>query len=114
VAVITTRSGLKYKDLIVGTGPVAKAGQTVTVHYTGWLLDGKKFDSSRDRNRPFSFRLGAGQVIKGWDEGIAGMRVGGKRKMRVPPRLGYGAKGFGPFIPPNATLLYEIELLRVE
>ncbi|TLY33891.1 MAG: FKBP-type peptidyl-prolyl cis-trans isomerase [Nitrospirae bacterium] len=114
MAVITTRSGLKYKDLIVGTGPVAKAGQTVTVHYTGWLLDGKKFDSSRDRNRPFSFRLGAGQVIKGWDEGIAGMRVGGKRKLRVPPRLGYGAKGSGPFIPPNATLLYEIELLRVE
>ena len=110
---VTTASGLKYTDVKVGTGPTAQAGQTASVHYTGWLMDGKKFDSSVDRKDPFSFRLGAGQVIRGWDEGVAGMQVGGKRVLIIPPDLGYGARGAGGAIPPNATLKFEVELLGV-
>ena len=106
--------GLKYTDDQVGTGTEAQKGKTVSVHYTGWLLDGTKFDSSRDRNQPFSFPLGQGQVIKGWDEGVAGMKVGGKRKLTIPPQLGYGARGAGGVIPPNATLVFEVELLDVK
>jgi FKBP-type peptidyl-prolyl cis-trans isomerase FkpA len=108
-----TASGLQYWDLKKGTGPVAKAGQTVKVHYTGWLTDGKKFDSSVDRNEPFEFKLGAGMVIRGWDEGVAGMKVGGKRQLRIPPDLGYGARGAGGAIPANATLVFDVELLGV-
>lgn len=111
-AMITTPSGLKYVDLVEGTGASADQGQTVYVHYTGTLEDGTKFDSSRDRNRPFSFKLGAGQVIKGWDEGIASMKVGGRRQLVIPPELGYGARGIGP-IPPNSTLLFDVELLKI-
>lgn len=110
---MTTASGLKYTDLQVGTGAEARPGQTAVVHYTGTLTDGKKFDSSKDRNQPFSFPLGAGRVIKGWDEGVAGMRVGGKRLLVVPPELGYGARGVPPTIPPGATLRFEVELLDV-
>ena len=110
---VTMQDGLKYTDDQVGTGAVATAGKTAVVHYTGWLLDGTKFDSSRDRNQPFSFPLGAGQVIKGWDEGVAGMKVGGKRTLIVPPALGYGARGAGGVIPPNATLKFDVELLDV-
>ena len=108
---ITTESGLKYQDVATGNGREAALGDTATVHYTGWLLDGKQFDSSVDRKEPFSFRVGAGQVIKGWDEGVAGMKVGGKRKLTIPPQLGYGARGAGGVIPPNATLIFDVELL---
>ncbi len=109
----TTPSGLQYEDLQAGTGDEAVKGKTVEVHYTGWLTDGHKFDSSHDRRSPFSFTLGAGRVIKGWDEGVAGMKVGGKRKLTIPPDLGYGARGAGGDIPPNATLVFEVELLKV-
>jgi len=111
---VTLADGLKYTDEQVGTGAEAQAGKTAVVHYTGWLMDGTKFDSSRDRNQPFSFALGAGRVIKGWDEGVAGMKVGGKRVLIVPPELGYGARGAGGVIPPNATLKFEVELLDVK
>jgi FKBP-type peptidyl-prolyl cis-trans isomerase len=110
----TTASGLKYEDESVGSGTEAKAGNTVEVHYTGWLADGTKFDSSRDRGRPFSFKIGAGQVIKGWDEGVAGMWVGGKRKLIIPAALGYGKRGAGSVIPPDAELTFEVELLKVK
>jgi FKBP-type peptidyl-prolyl cis-trans isomerase FkpA len=110
---ITTNSGLQYDDIQEGTGQEAQAGNSVEVHYTGWLKDGTKFDSSRDRNSPFAFQLGAGRVIKGWDEGVAGMKVGGKRKLVIPPDLGYGARGAGGVIPPNAELTFEVELLGV-
>jgi FKBP-type peptidyl-prolyl cis-trans isomerase len=112
---VTTASGLKYEDLKVGTGAEAKPGQTVTVHYAGTLTDGTKFDASRDRGEPYRFPLGAGAVIKGWDEGVAGMKVGGRRKLTVPSELGYGERGTpgGP-IPPNATLVFDVELLSVE
>jgi FKBP-type peptidyl-prolyl cis-trans isomerase len=106
-------SGLSHIELVEGTGPAAAAGQQVTVHYTGWLTDGTKFDSSRDRGQPFSFRLGAGQVIRGWDEGVAGMKVGGRRKLTIPSELGYGARGAGGVIPPGATLVFTVELLGV-
>lgn len=111
---ITTSSGLQYIDQVVGTGDTAKAGQTVSVHYTGWLTNGKKFDSSVDRGQPFTFRLGVGQVIKGWDEGVQGMKVGGKRKLTIPSNLGYGARGAGGLIPPHATLVFDVELLGVQ
>src|SRR5438270_2598438 len=111
---VTMPDGLKYTDEQVGTGAVATAGKTAVVHYTGWLLDGTKFDSSVDRNQPFSFALGAGQVIKGWDEGVAGMKVGGKRTLIIPPTLGYGARGAGNVIPPNAILKFEVQLLDVK
>ncbi|HTC19278.1 MAG TPA: FKBP-type peptidyl-prolyl cis-trans isomerase [bacterium] len=112
--IITTASGLKYQILKVGHGAVATAGQMVTVHYTGWLTDGTKFDSSVDRGQPFQFTLGAGQVIKGWDEGVAGMKVGEKRKLTIPSDLGYGDRGAGGTIPPNATLVFDVELLGVQ
>jgi FKBP-type peptidyl-prolyl cis-trans isomerase len=102
------------EDITVGEGNEAAAGNTVVVHYTGWLTDGSKFDSSVDRNDPFSFRLGAGMVIRGWDEGVAGMKIGGKRKLTIPPEMGYGAHGAGGVIPPNATLVFEVELLDVK
>lgn len=108
-----TASGLKYVDQTIGTGEVAVAGKTTTVHYTGWLENGTKFDSSVDRGQPFSFPLGAGRVIKGWDEGVQGMKVGGKRKLTIPSDLGYGARGAGGVIPPNATLIFDVELLGV-
>ncbi|MBI4713204.1 MAG: FKBP-type peptidyl-prolyl cis-trans isomerase [Planctomycetes bacterium] len=111
---ITTPTGLKYIDLAVGNGTQAKAGNRVSVHYTGWLTNGAKFDSSKDRGQPFNFGLGAGQVIKGWDEGVAGMKIGGKRKLTIPPQLGYGPRGAGNVIPPNATLVFEVELLGVQ
>jgi len=108
---VTNPSGLKYLDLEMGSGAVAQPGQQAKVHYTGWLSSGQKFDSSLDRREPFEFVLGAGQVIKGWDEGVAGMKVGGKRKLVIPPGLGYGARGAGGVIPPNAELIFEVELL---
>jgi FKBP-type peptidyl-prolyl cis-trans isomerase FkpA len=117
---ITTASGLQYEDTVPGTGAEAQAGQRVRVHYTGWLHDpaadngrGRKFDSSKDRNDPFVFPLGAGHVIGGWDEGVQGMKVGGTRTLLIPPQLGYGARGAGGVIPPNATLVFEVELLAV-
>ncbi|MCC3245930.1 FKBP-type peptidyl-prolyl cis-trans isomerase [Methylocystis sp. WRRC1] len=113
-----TASGLKIIDNKVGTGAAAKSGQTVSVHYTGWLYNngakGKKFDSSRDRGEPFEFPLGGGQVIAGWDEGVAGMKVGGKRTLIIPPELGYGARGAGGVIPPGATLMFDVELVGVK
>jgi FKBP-type peptidyl-prolyl cis-trans isomerase FkpA len=110
----TTPSGLKYEDIKQGDGDVATAGKTVSVHYTGWLTDGKKFDSSKDRNQPFEFPLGGGRVIKGWDEGVQGMKVGGVRKLTIPASLGYGSRGAGGVIPPDATLVFEVELLKVQ
>jgi FKBP-type peptidyl-prolyl cis-trans isomerase FkpA len=109
-----TPSGLRYQDVAVGSGTTATAGKTVSVHYTGWLPNGEKFDSSRDRNQPFGFTLGAGQVIAGWDEGVAGMKVGGRRKLVIPPDLGYGTAGAPPDIPPGATLVFDVELLDVK
>jgi len=108
----TTSSGLQYWDITVGNGPIAVAGKQVTVNYTGWLTNGKKFDSSVGQ-QPFSFKLGGGQVIQGWDEGVAGMKVGGKRQLKIPPALGYGARGYPPVIPANATLIFDVELLGV-
>ncbi|MDQ3195821.1 MAG: FKBP-type peptidyl-prolyl cis-trans isomerase [Pseudomonadota bacterium] len=114
---ITTGSGLQYEDVRLGEGDAAQAGQTVFVHYTGWLTDGKKFDSSKDRGQPFSFDLGTRRVIAGWDEGVAGMKVRGVRKLIIPPQLGYGARGAGKVIPkvipPDATLIFEVELLKI-
>lgn len=109
----TTASGLVYEETTLGTGAEAVAGRKVSVHYTGWLTNGSKFDSSKDRNDPFDFPLGAGHVIKGWDEGVQGMKEGGVRKLTIPPQLGYGARGAGGVIPPNATLVFEVELLKV-
>lgn len=117
LVMVTTESGLQYEDTTVGSGASAQAGQQVSVHYTGWLYNsgvkGAKFDSSKDRNDPFGFGLGAGMVIKGWDEGVQGMKVGGTRVLVIPPQLGYGARGAGGVIPPNATLMFEVELLGV-
>ena len=107
-------SGLQFEDLVVGNGKMAEPGMNVSVHYTGWLTDGTKFDSSLDRGQPFKFQLGAGAVIQGWDEGVKGMRIGGKRKLTIPPDLGYGAHGAGGVIPPNATLVFDVELLDVK
>ncbi|GGC22820.1 FKBP-type peptidyl-prolyl cis-trans isomerase [Pseudoduganella buxea] len=118
MSITTTPSGLQYDDVKVGEGAEAKAGQNVTVHYTGWLRNddgskGAKFDSSKDRNDPFEFALGAGMVIRGWDEGVQGMKVGGTRTLTIPAELGYGARGAGGVIPPNATLIFDVELLGV-
>jgi FKBP-type peptidyl-prolyl cis-trans isomerase FkpA len=118
MSTVTTASGLQFEEITVGEGAEAAAGTHVTVHYTGWLQNadgsaGKKFDSSKDRNEPFDFPLGAGHVIKGWDEGVQGMKVGGARKLIIPAALGYGARGAGGVIPPNATLIFEVELLEV-
>ena len=111
---VKTGSGLKYVDMKIGTGPSPQSGQTAVVHYTGWLTSGRKFDSSKDRNEPFRFPVGQGRVIKGWDEGVASMKVGGMRKLISPPELGYGDRGAGSVIPPGATLVFEVELLGVE
>ena len=108
-----TLSGLQYDEIAEGAGAEAKSGQKVSVHYTGTLVDGKKFDSSRDRGKPFQFTLGVGQVIKGWDEGVAGMKVGGQRRLTIPPELGYGSRGAGGVIPPNATLIFDVELVKI-
>ena len=109
---VPTPSGLQYIDVVPGTGPEAQRGQRVTVHYTGWLTTGEKFDSSRDRGQPFTFDIG-GRVIQGWNEGVAGMRVGGQRRLIIPPNLGYGRAGAPPQIPPNAELIFDVELLRI-
>ena len=106
-------AGLEMNDIVVGSGAEAKSGQKVSVHYTGWLTDGTKFDSSLDRGKPFSFTLGQRQVIQGWDQGVVGMKVGGKRKLTIPPEMGYGARGFPGAIPPDSTLVFEVELLGV-
>lgn len=111
---ITTSSGLKYIEMTVGTGEAPQTGQIVQAHYTGWLTDGKKFDSSRDRGQTFAFPLGQGRVIKGWDEGIASMKVGGRRLLIIPPALGYGERGAGGVIPPNATLIFDVELVSLQ
>ena len=111
---ITTARGLVIEELVVGEGAEASAGQTVSVHYTGWLTDGSKFDSSKDRDEPFEFPLGGRRVIAGWDEGVQGMRIGGTRKLTIPPALGYGTRGAGGVIPPNATLVFEVELLGLD
>lgn len=111
---ITTASGLQYEDLVVGTGASPTRGDTVIVHYTGWLEDGTKFDSSVDRGQPFSFVIGVGQVIPGWDEGVATMQIGGQRRLTIPAELGYGTQGAGGVIPPNATLIFEVELLGIQ
>ncbi len=111
--VVTTESGLRYVDIKEGNGETPEKGQTVVVHYTGSLADGTKFDSSRDRDRPFSFKLGEGQVIPGWEQGISTMKVGGRRQLIIPPELGYGQRGAGGVIPPNATLIFDVELLRI-
>jgi len=111
---VKTASGLQYWDITVGTGDVAKQGSRVKVHYTGWLTNGKKFDSSVDAGRPFQFTIGRGEVIQGWDEGVAGMKVGGKRQLRIPPDLAYGQSGAAGVIPPNATLIFDVQLLAVQ
>jgi peptidylprolyl isomerase len=111
---VTTASGLKYVEIAEGAGATPTKGQTVSVHYIGTLEDGKKFDSSRDSNRPFKFQIGEGQVIKGWDEGLSTMKVGGRRKLIIPSELGYGARGAGGVIPPNATLIFDVELLKID
>ena len=113
-AVVTSPTGLKYEDLKVGSGASPRQGQKVSVHYTGWLTNGTKFDSSLDRGQPFSFSLGQGQVIRGWDEGVASMKVGGKRKLTIPPDLAYGPGGHPPVIPPNSTLVFDVELLGIQ
>ena len=113
-SVTTSPSGLQYRDIVVGTGKAASAGDTAVVHYTGWLMDGTKFDSSVDRGQPFDFPLGAGAVIAGWDEGVGSMKVGGKRELIIPPDLGYGDRGAGAVIPPGATLKFEVELLELK
>jgi len=114
MAVVTTDSGLQYEDLVEGTGVSPTVGQTVVVHYTGTLTDGKKFDSSRDRGQHFRFKIGVGQVISGWDEGVISMKVGGRRMLTIPANLGYGSRGAGGVIPPNATLIFDVELFGVE
>jgi len=114
MAEITTASGLIYEDTVVGEGAEAVAGNYVSVHYTGWLTNGSKFDSSKDRDEPFEFPLAQRHVIAGWDEGVQGMKVGGTRKLTIPPQLGYGARGAGGVIPPNATLVFEVELLDIQ
>ena len=114
MAEITTASGLVYEDIVEGSGAEATVGAFVTVHYTGWLTNGSKFDSSKDRNDPFQFPLGRGHVIKGWDEGVQGMKIGGTRKLTIPAHLGYGAHGAGGVIPPNATLVFEVDLLDLQ
>ncbi|WP_017304097.1 FKBP-type peptidyl-prolyl cis-trans isomerase [Spirulina subsalsa] len=111
--IVTTDSGLQYEEIVEGTGASPQKGQTVVVHYTGTLENGQKFDSSRDRGQPFSFKIGVGQVIKGWDEGVGSMKVGGRRKLIIPSELGYGARGAGGVIPPNATLIFDVELLKI-
>ena len=113
MSITTTATGLQIEEITVGAGATAEAGQNVVVHYTGWLTDGTKFDSSKDRNDPFRFGLGQRQVIAGWDAGVQGMQIGGVRKLTIPPELGYGARGAGGVIPPNATLVFEVELLGI-